>query len=568
MIRSDIPPRPARRRFLLSAAFVMTLLGFGSAAIGHGDRPEPRAVPQETLTFKCVSTEYVIDGDGGAQGQAFSESEILTVPQGTDSITLTIVLFSREYPAYTGRQSQYNDLITWSATGPAGRFSSGSYRVNDLHGAFGPGANPGGNYTAYTETIDYSAWTENGDATLTLAASVTNVADNRLGSGVAFIVEGVGGLVRDVTILDPATSGWGVEDRIPGNNVILTGQPLRVLIRFLEPVNNVSELGECQLQVRVFDRQSDARQWIDLVINGDDAFWAGGQEFRLTVTSAELQALGLVPNPLLDNVTEFASADMVSTTTGESNRYDSDAFDGAAETGGRKARGRARGAGDRTAVPPEFAFASRQFLQSAGVRLVQVRAGGRTSAFEPLQDQADYFYLSAHGSSRTARLLNDANSVVLDPVTDLANGEWGQDLDCLIIAGCAVLDINDYNDNFKPPNDNPSPGLKWINAGPSILLGNNYKANLDNAGGDPRWTANIVQRFMKRVNNGTPIIFAWRDANLESPHLSTNRRSQYQRPYNACAIDLRPPGTDDDRYWYFDLTVSPPVWTSKRRADW
>lgn len=530
----ELPPRPA---FLLLGA------------------------PAPQLTVHCDRTEYVIDGDGGAQGVTISGQTTLTVPQGTGVVRVRVILFSREWPQYTGQQSEFDDIVTWSVTTPGGTVTSGSRNVNSLHNQFASGTYPGGNWTAYDADYDFSSQTQNGTSSMTLLGTALNISDSALGSGVAFVIEGLG-LVKDITILDPATAGWTVGDKIPDQNVMFNDQVVRILVRLNQPIQNIGQFN-CPLELRVYDRNEDAENWRTIAVNGDDVL-ANGTDVRIRVTWNELRAQQLGPSPLEDSENEHCSSDKVNSTTGASNRFDSDAFDTQATSGGRKARGRARGPGDRTVNPPEFAFASKQFLQSAGIRLFRARSGNAVSDFAMLQNQADWLYLSAHGHSSTGVIASDAGPV-LNPVTDLANGEWQQDLDLVVIAGCAVLDIGDYNQRYPAPD--PNPGLKWIGTGPDVFCGYNWKANLDNAGGDPKWTAGIATRFVKGVNGGTAIPEAWRKANMEVRRLSTSD-NQYQRPYNACAIDLRPAGTDNDLYWYFDKNMNPPVWTSKPRSQW
>jgi hypothetical protein len=126
-------------------------------------------------------------------------------------------------------------------------------------------------------------------------------------------------------------------------------------------------------------------------------------------------------------------------------------------------------------------------------------------------NQADYFYYSGHGNHSSGAL------TVGSPAA--AAGYWNQDLDCVIIAGCAVLDINDYNNNYTGSDHSVSPGKMWEPLGPSVLLGYNYYAP-----NDLQNTAGIISSWIS--NRGAQgDVTAWMNAN-DNP----NGR-------NACAIE-------------------------------
>ncbi len=87
-------------------------------------------------------------------------------------------------------------------------------------------------------------------------------------------------------------------------------------------------------------------------------------------------------------------------------------------------------------------------------------------------NQADYFYFSGHGSHATGVLQGGFSA------TDVI-GYWDKDLECVIISGCSVLDINDYNNNYDGEAHTRSPGKEWEGTGPAVLLGYNYYAPTD-----------------------------------------------------------------------------------------
>ena len=132
---------------------------------------------------------------------------------------------------------------------------------------------------------------------------------------------------------------------------------------------------------------------------------------------------------------------------------------------------------------------------------------------QAIMNQADYFYYSGHGLHMFAMVDNYSPE-------DVA-GYWKKDLDCVIFAGCSVLDINDYNNHFAldPEDHVASPGRKWAKTGPSVFLGYNHKAPLDSSGAP----AKIASAW---VSNRTSMgdVDAWMKAN-------DNMRGR-----NACAI--------------------------------
>jgi hypothetical protein len=173
-------------------------------------------------------------------------------------------------------------------------------------------------------------------------------------------------------------------------------------------------------------------------------------EIHLTIPASELLANGLVAF-LEDGSDEYCSADssnVTSAPTGSGNRNDSDAFDSTQSTAGRIQRGIARSPGRITATPPEGDL-SQTFVKAAGVLLFDVEVGGTRSAIRQIQEQADVFYYSGHG-------IHDGGYLsVIEPL----DTSWGDhlyandvapfwsDVDTVIIAGCSVLDIGDYNSN-------------------------------------------------------------------------------------------------------------------------
>lgn len=107
---------------------------------------------------------------------------------------------------------------------------------------------------------------------------------------------------------------------------------------------------------------------------------------------------------------------------------------------------------------------------------------------------------------------------------------WTRDLDCVILAGCSVLDINDYNNNFGGSGHLASPGKKWCETGVGTLLGYCGRAPADSNNVS---SAIITSWISQRGALGD--IDAWMKANADN------------RAWNACAIE------NDEKYVYFKI---------------
>ena len=136
-------------------------------------------------------------------------------------------------------------------------------------------------------------------------------------------------------------------------------------------------------------------------------------------------------------------------------------------------------------------------------------------------NQADYFYYSGHGHHSTGNLQGDFSP-------ESVQQYWNQDLSAVILAGCSVLDINDYNKNFSGDEHNFSPGKRWERTGPQYLLGYNGSAPGDQGGAPAR----IVTRWIS-MRNVYGDAGAWMEANAKN------------RAWNACAI------VKGQKYLYF-----------------
>ena len=248
----------------------------------------------------------------------------------------------------------------------------------------------------------------------------------------------------------------------------------------------------------------------------------GQNVFHVSVAAGWLQSNGIVRNAD-DEIVAKTSVDMSNGPDAGSDRIDSDCFD---ENAAGRLYGRARGrwGGNADAHIPEGEF-NLKTVQAAGTACLVATSGVSCSTKKQCQQQADVFYYSGHGEHDTGRLYGVAVPA------DVTN-HW-RDVETVVFAGCAVLDIGDKGNHYSnPASHSASPGLKWAaSSGASALLGYCWKAPLDNQG-----AVQILNSWCdQRASIGD--IEAWMRAN--------DRRSGH----NACAI-RRMDGTSIE-YHYF-----------------
>ena len=248
----------------------------------------------------------------------------------------------------------------------------------------------------------------------------------------------------------------------------------------------------------------------------------GQNVFRVSVAASWLQSNGIVRNAD-DGIDAKTSVDMANGPDGGSDRVDSDSFDSHV-TGRLYGRSRGRWGGNEDAAIPEGEF-NLKTVQAAGTACLVASCGTSRSTKKQCQQQADVFYYSGHGEHDTGRLYGTAVPA------DVTN-HW-RDVDTVVFAGCAVLDIGDRGNHYSnPASHSASPGVKWaVSSGASALLGYCWKAPLDNQGS----TQILDDWCAKRSSLGD--VAAWMKAN--------DRRSGR----NACAIRILPSGKIEYRYF-------------------
>jgi hypothetical protein len=136
----------------------------------------------------------------GIENAVITRTGILTIPAGQSAI-LVVATASDEYPEYTGTPSQWNDLLTWSATPSQGSAITGSINVNSRHAAWTVDLTNGTSIPGLPTPVhieEVRALTAPANAPLTVAVEVsaTNIEDDLFPSHVA-----VGLLPVDITVV-------------------------------------------------------------------------------------------------------------------------------------------------------------------------------------------------------------------------------------------------------------------------------------------------------------------------------------------------------------------------------
>ena len=328
----------------------------------------------------------------------------------------------------------------------------------------------------------------------------------------------------DVSVCSPDDDGWGELDE---SRVVLDDEPLRIRICVRPSIPSLAEVKARFGQTLTLATSGTRPGGVGIQIAADAWFAVtnGASEIRLSLTRAQLGNLGLLPAQDDDGVQEMAAYD-VGTLTGfeGSDLSDSTAF---LEIG-FNSRGVATGemSLDLDSTPPNSRL-SESFFKAAGCEVMAVSYGGSHSDRRQIMNQADYFYYSGHGLHRFG--------MMDDYEPDDVSGYWGRDLDCMIISGCAVLDVNDYNGNYTSDPDEhvASPGKLWESVGPQTMLGYNYYAPLDESGAP----STIVTAWLAN-RAASDDVTAWMNAN------------NFRRGRNACAI------VKGQKYVYFHKIIS------------
>ena len=328
--------------------------------------------------------------------------------------------------------------------------------------------------------------------------------------------------VQEVCICSPDDESWGELDE---SRVVLDDEELRVKITVSPQIKSVEDCRRLFGDSVTVATSGTCPEGVQIPLEGavlEDT--PGKSEVRLRLTRRQMKDAGLLPAADNDGVDEMAWIDMADLTEGSGQDLsDSEAFARLALSD----RGRAYNI-RKTESPSPDQFVSKpveSYFMSAGREMATVSYSSAVAAKKQVMNQADCFYFSGHGNHATGRLQGGFDAT-------MAHGRWNKDLNVVIIAGCSILDINDYNDNYTGIAHTASPGKMWEGSGPSVLLGYAYIAPGD-AGGAP---ARIMQAWIS-YRQTMDDAEAWMRANAEN------------KAWNACAI------VKGEKYLYFEKII-------------
>lgn len=280
--------------------------------------------------------------------------------------------------------------------------------------------------------------------------------------------------------------------------------------------------------------------WTAIELDGDDTLSNGGETITVTVPYSELLAKNLVASPSQAIGTEYLSVEK-----GSANFNDSDQFEGEMSGPLSYKRISARDNGNwtgesvtnpRGTIKPWTAPSSDAYVCAGGaIRIsVYVELGSEAAVDHGMYSKpAAVLYLSTHGLHLPGTIGNSISSEDVD-------WQW---VDTVIIAGCSVLDIGDFNGNFPDESPPSNPGLGWATTGPFELMGYNAAAPSDDRQAG-LLTALIVSQFFDHLDAEMDTLYSWGLANKDLAG------GPLDSPWNACAID-----SVTETYWYWDQTI-------------
>lgn len=498
------------------------------------------------------------------KGDTFVSEEdktiVLLAPRAGELSVACPVPFTVEHSIVTYDTPRARDLkgkLRLFVEGDASLISLGDYSPGTAIDVTEPGHVGDGVHDWHRGSEDFSI-TALKKGSLTLRAEVDPDPETPEGDGQARTKATINVQILDVTdviIYHPTTSSdadWqSTAKALRWNQIVNKNEPLKIKLVLSGTVPENEDVDLCSLKIALFkfDENSDSAPWTD-VSYSSHRLSPSRSEIWVTVDSATVEAELARFN---SSENEFASIE----APGSSSFADSSVFDGRASAlADAKYLVPARDAGNETdtartvgaaTIPPFTAQAIGDYPRYGGAVYVQAQMINTRSKRRLCRNQADILYISSHGTSRDGAIA----SVVPGTV------DWSDDLDIVIMAGCSVLDINDYNGNYDNDGDGntePGPsanvfsGEQWATTGPKTLLGYNYKAPLDTQG-----TPGIINSWFD--NRGVGDIEAWKTANNNS----SGR--------NACAIDA-----NGGVYYYYHKTKgwvqNSYKWTAIPRASW
>ena len=344
-----------------------------------------------------------------------------------------------------------------------------------------------------------------------------------------------------ITFADPDDPTWS---ELAERKVILSDDETRLKISIRPQQDSFENVLALLGADVVLSSSATAPAGIVLEMNADNTCFyqeSVGSVLKIALTQDQLRNMGLLPEQPQDLLQEKAWYDTgFDVTVNSPNLLDGREFDRMVPF---ESRGQCTRAiyGGLEATPPNSPL-DRTFFQAAGREILAASYWWSASPLRQLMNQADVFYYSGHGYHSPGNLeAGSANDV---------SPYWTNDLDIAIFAGCSVLDINDYNNNFTNQTDHLlSPGKTWASVGPDVMLGYNYTAPTDMQGSDM-----IILNWASNHSNGEDAITAWKNANDNS------------HGRNACAIQ------EGAGYYYFHKTpgllFNTYTWTFIPESEW
>jgi hypothetical protein len=296
--------------------------------------------------------------------------------------------------------------------------------------------------------------------------------------------------------------------------------------------------------------------------------------YRGKLTASEVINQGLIAPPK-DGIAEFALLDAVTyyRLRKQSNFNDSEAFRDRCLERGFQPKGIARSDSQDIfntifILGPDADMPAGSRVIAAGGFEALLVSFGTFAASHRIQNQADMFYFSGHGY-HSAKQFGVAWGIVT--TKDIANiNAWQDEAPIIILAGCSLVDINDYNRYFVDSQGQDlahrfvNPGKDLAESGASFILGYNAVAPGDSHDKKSDFTAQIVIRWFEykdKIDNqqlqpGDPDNYpkAWIQANIDTErNYGDNDTTLQHSPYNCCGIDNT--AIPEPLYWYFNKKV-------------
>ena len=131
-----------------------------------------------------------------------------------------------------------------------------------------------------------------------------------------------------------------------------------------------------------------------------------------------------------------------------------------------------RGIARHPNAPPPYFRLTDGLMRHAGRQTFHVVSYNKVNLIPSwMKNQCDIFYFSGHGTHIDGALLL-SNGDRFTPQS-LRGGEWKEDLNMAIFAGCSVLDVtgHKWTSDPSPAERVARPGKDWMKTGPRYFLG-------------------------------------------------------------------------------------------------